>query len=151
MVPSSPNSSPLSEGQSEGRQSGEGRESEPPPNQHILIVEDDEPTQMLMQQILPETYDVDVVSDAEAALEAVRTAPYDLVLMDIGLKGKRDGIDLFYEMKEMEHWGDTKAIAVTAYALPGDRERILEAGFDDYVAKPFMRGDFLRAIAEVLS
>lgn len=115
----------------------------------VLIVEDDPPARMLMEELLPERYTVDVASTAAQAREAMDQRRYDVALIDIGLEGEQDGIKLLKTM-DGKGYDDTKTIAVTAYALPGDRERILEAGFDHYVAKPFSKEHFLGAIASVL-
>ncbi len=121
-----------------------------PASLSILIVEDDPPAQMLMEELLPKTYDVKVVSQSTAAKARMAETNYDLVLVDIGLEGDEDGLELLYEMDASGYWADTKSIAVTAYALPGDRRRILDAGFDHYIAKPFSRETFLRTIADVI-
>lgn len=121
-----------------------------PDGLQVLIVEDDPPARMLMEELLPKSYTVDIASTARDAREAMAKRNYQVVLIDIGLEGEEDGIKLLQTMDEEDYWSDTKAIAVTAYALPGDRQRILEAGFDDYVAKPFSRNHFLNAIAGVL-
>ena len=120
-----------------------------PTNQTVLVVEDDLSAQKLMRWFLPETYEVKFVASASAAHDALTQHSYDLVLMDIDLGGKRSGIDVLNDMPE-EAVTTTKVLAVTAYAMPGDRERLLDAGFDGYLAKPFTRARFLGALAGVL-
>ena len=125
-----------------------GAVSNLPTDQAVLVVEDDTSAQELMRWFLPETYDVDFVSSAPAAQEALENEPYDLILMDIDLGGRRSGIDVLNGMEE-EAIVATKVLAVTAYAMPGDRERLLDAGFDGYLAKPFTKDQFLRAFARL--
>lgn len=120
-----------------------------PPGLIVLVVENDTPAQELIQWLLPDSYEVQVVVDAVAAGEAIAQQTYDLVLMDIDLGGSKSGIDVLHEMSERAA-STTKVLAVTAYAMPGDRDRLLEAGFDGYLAKPFTRDRFMEAVADVL-
>jgi CheY-like chemotaxis protein len=122
-----------------------------PESLSVLIVEDDQPAQMLMEELLPSGYDVHVVAEADTARQMMTETNYDLVLVDIGLEGNEDGIELLQTMDADGYWTNTAAIAVTAYALPGDRRRIMDAGFDAYVSKPFTRDTFLTAIGDVLN
>jgi hypothetical protein len=117
----------------------------------MLIVEDNEDTQFLMQALLSELGDVRAVATAEEAIrEAHRRsqpsseeqgdippAPFDLCLVDINLGSGKSGTDLLKELRAMPSYRDTPLVVVTGYALPGDRERLLEMGFDAYVSKPF--------------
>lgn len=103
----------------------------------ILIVEDHAETALLMQYALRQQYRTDVVATADAALQQVAEAAYDGFLVDIGLRGPRNGIDVLEALRTRFAYQHTPIVAVTAHALPGDRQRFLDAGFDDYVAKPF--------------
>jgi CheY-like chemotaxis protein len=127
----------------------DGPESDLPTEQAVLVVEDDASAQELMRWLLPATYEVDYVDSAAAAQDALEQQSYDLILMDIDLGGRRSGVDVLNSMPE-EAATAAKTLAVTAYAMPGDRERLLEAGFHGYLAKPFTRDRFLHAIADVL-
>ena len=61
--------------------------------------------------------------------------PFDVLLSDIGLPD-RDGCELVAELRRRPEWRDKPALAISAYALPEDRERALKAGFDGFVTKP---------------
>lgn len=90
-------------------------------------------------------YKVDAVSNGIEVLEALGRHVYDLVLMNIGMP-KMDGIETARQIRR--HWKNgLKIIAITAYVLPGTRRRCIEAGMDDYIAKPAKLED----LAEVLS
>lgn len=118
---------------------------------HILLVEDDPATQQLVPAMLPDGWSCEVASAAAEARAAMRSTSYDVALIDIRLETREGGLELFEEMAEADYWADTSAIAVTAYALPGDQERFLEAGFDAYVAKPFAKDQLLGAIEDALA
>lgn len=110
----------------------------------LLIVEDHAETAVLMEYALRRWYRTDVVPTAEAALQQAATTAYDGFLVDIGLRGPRNGIDVLDALRAGSDGQGAPVLVVTAHALPGDRERFLDAGFDDYVAKPFAT-DALRA------
>ncbi len=71
-------------------------------------------------------------------MRSSRPGPYDVVLLDITLgTGMMSGVELLPRLRERAAFTEALFVAVTAYALPGDEERFLSAGFDRYVAKPF--------------
>ena len=112
----------------------------------ILLVEDNPDTQVLLSYLLRVAYQVDVVARVDEALAAAEATPYDVLLVDINLGEQRTGIDLLQALRTLPGYADTPVLALTAYAMPGDRERLLNEGFDDYVSKPFTRRDLVRAI-----
>lgn len=116
----------------------------------ILAVEDNSETQLLLKHLLKKDFDVTVVSGVDAALEAIEDRTFDILLLDINLSEERTGTDLLYLIREREEMKDAPAIALTAYAMPGDREDFLQEGFDQYVSKPFTRADLTKAIEKSL-
>ncbi|MCX8067335.1 MAG: ATP-binding protein [Anaerolineae bacterium] len=102
----------------------------------ILYVEDDPSSARLVQRILgAEGFDVRVVTDGIAALEAARQLRPALILMDINISGL-DGYEVTTRLRSLEELRDVPIIAVTAATLKGDRERALIAGCDGYIPKP---------------
>lgn len=102
----------------------------------ILVVEDNEQNAVLFKDILAlHGYEViEARNGEEAVKKAVEEKP-DLVLMDIQLP-VMDGMTAARAIKADPAARDIKIIAVTSYALKGDKEKMLEAGFADYIAKP---------------
>jgi len=84
-----------------------------------------------------------------ATLLAERPAPA-LVLLDIQLPG-RDGFGVLADVKKIEGDHPWKVVALTAHAMPGDRERALSAGFDGYITKPINVPTFTEEIGRYLS
>jgi len=118
---------------------------------HILAVEDNSETQLLLEHLLKESFEVIVVEGVDEALAAVDEQSFDALLLDINLSEQRTGTDLLHLLRERDDVSDVPAIALTAYAMPGDREDFLEAGFDQYVSKPFTRADLTDAIETSLA
>lgn len=112
----------------------------------VLAVEDNSETQLLLEHLLKKSFEVTVVAGVDEALEAVDENDFDILLLDINLSEERTGTDLLHLLRERDHMDSVPAIALTAYAMPGDREDFLEAGFDQYVSKPFTRADLTDAI-----
>lgn len=117
---------------------------------NILAVEDNSETQLLLKHLLKGSYDVEVVRGIESALDAVDDGSFDVLLLDINLSEDQTGTDLLHLIREREGMGEVPAVALTAYALPGDREDFLQKGFDEYVSKPFTRADLTEAIENTL-
>ncbi len=112
----------------------------------ILAVEDNSETQLLLKHLLKNSFDVHVVSGVDEALNAIGETVFDIFLLDINLSGQRTGTDLLHLLRQSDNCDNVPAIALTAYAMPGDREDFLDAGFDHYVSKPFTRSDLTSAI-----
>jgi CheY-like chemotaxis protein len=110
----------------------------------ILLVEDDHDTQQLLLALLEDAYDVTVASRAEEAYILAGQQEFDMILTDIDLGDGPDGADLLQQLRAMPEYASSPIVAVTAYALPGDKERFLEMGFTAYVSKPFDVDDLLR-------
>jgi len=117
----------------------------------ILAVEDNSETQLLLEHLLEGSYDVEVVPGVESALQAVDDSFFDVLLLDINLSEDETGTELLHRIRERDGMGDVSAVALTAYAMPGDREDFLQKGFNEYVSKPFTRADLTEAIENTLN
>ena len=76
--------------------------------------------------------------DGREVLRALDNQDYDLVLMDVGMP-EMDGISATQAIRRLQPDKGPKIVAVTAYALAGDREKCLEVGMDDYITKPVQK------------
>jgi two-component system, cell cycle response regulator DivK len=104
----------------------------------ILIVDDDEDNLLLMAYMLEHTYCSTLTAvDGLSALSIAQAFEPDLILLDI-LMPSMDGVEVVSHIRKDSRIKSIPVIAVTALALAGERERLLLAGFNDYVSKPFM-------------
>lgn len=103
-----------------------------------ILIADDQPMnrEMLEEMLISLGYEAIVTSNGEEALQKIEQAKPDLALIDIQMP-KLDGMALIQRIREKPHYATFPVIALTAYAMQGDRERMLEAGFTSYIAKPF--------------
>ncbi len=105
-------------------------------NPIILYIEDNPENRLLVRRILQaEGYTVVEAVDGPSGLEAAAASPPDLILLDINLP-EMDGYELVGRLRQIPGLATVPIIALTAYALKGDRERILAAGCDGYIQKP---------------
>jgi signal transduction histidine kinase/CheY-like chemotaxis protein len=115
----------------------------------VLLVEDD-PVNSLVASSLLRTIaaQVDVADGGEEALRAVQAHPYDVILMDCVMRGI-DGYEAVRRIRALERAGTvprSHIVALTASALPEDRERALASGMDAYVSKPYTLEDLKEAL-----
>ena len=113
----------------------------------ILIVEDDILNMKLMNDLLAaQGYRIVQSRNGSDVIELAREHSPDLVIMDIQLPG-RSGLEVTKALKADKGLTHIPIIAVTAFALRGDEERIRAAGCDDYIAKPISVADFLQQVS----
>jgi two-component system, cell cycle response regulator DivK len=114
---------------------------------NILLVEDNEVNRRLAGFLLrSHGYDVREAATAVAAFEMVNQDRPDLIVMDIQLPGI-DGLEATRKLKEQPATADIPVIAVTSYAMKGDREKALAAGCSGYVTKPIDKNTFIQEVA----
>lgn len=116
----------------------------------VLVVEDNEGNMYLCSRILESGgYEVIPATSGEEGVElAIKEKP-DLVLMDIQLPDM-DGLEVTKKIRESEADGKIPIIALTSYAMTGDREKVLSAGCTGYIEKPINPETFLAEIKKYL-
>jgi CheY-like chemotaxis protein len=116
----------------------------------ILLVEDDPGTVEVMQQELEFLgYEVTVAENGVEAVKMAISQLPDLIVMDIRLP-KMDGLRAATLIRDNPNTGNIPILAATVNALAGDREKCLEAGCNDYIAKPFTHRELGAAIKRLL-
>ena len=118
---------------------------------HVLVVDDDEDTLEAVRHLLEQAgARVTAVGSAGAAFQALEGEPPDVLLSDIGMPGE-DGISLIRRIRALdpERGGKVPAAAITAYTQPADRERVLSAGYQAFLAKPVDPRELAAAVARL--
>ncbi len=114
-----------------------------------ILLADDNPLNCRMTVLMLEKagHQIDVVNDGASAVEALRGKDYDLVLMDVQMPGV-DGLEATRRIRQLPAGrSGVPVIAITANAWPGDDQRCLAAGMNDYVTKPIDRARLLGKLA----
>jgi two-component system sensor histidine kinase/response regulator len=124
-----------------------------PQGRRVLLAEDNVVNQTLAVHLLQKRgYEVTVVGDGRAALDAIDNACFDVVLMDVQMP-EMDGFEATAAIraKEKSAGGHVPIVAMTAHALKGDQERCFAAGMDGYIAKPIRTSELFTAIERVIA
>ena len=112
----------------------------------ILLVEDNDLNQEVATELLNDVgFVVDLAENGQIALDKVRAANYDLVLMDMQMP-VMDGVTATMEIRKEARFKDLPVVAMTANAMQVDRDRCLAAGMNDHIAKPIDPEDLWKAL-----
>ncbi len=119
----------------------------------VLVVEDNPINRLLFEEYLvAKGMEVKTAEDGQDALKALAREPFDLVLMDVQMAGM-DGLEAVGRIRQGQcgsRASGLPVIALTAYAMDGDRERFLQAGMTDYLSKPVSLDDLWVCVSERL-
>ncbi len=116
----------------------------------VLVIEDNPTNRKLIGDILRlKGFEVSEAETALVGLELAQEGNFDVVLMDIQLPGM-DGLEATRRLRTDPRTRDLLVVAVTAHAMKGDEERILESGCDAYVTKPIAYKEFLETLNQLL-
>lgn len=116
----------------------------------VLVVEDNDVNRELVEDLLSVAgYAVVACPTGEEAMTWLSANRPDLILMDINLPGQ-DGLALTREIKARQETASVPVVALTAYAMNGDQDRILAAGCDGYISKPIDVPQFPAQVARFL-
>lgn len=117
----------------------------------IFIVEDNDLNLKLFKDLLMSNdYEVSYTQDGFDALDLAKSIMPDLILMDIQLHGI-SGFDIIKEIKADDKVKDIPIIAVTAFAMKDDKQRIMDSGCEEYISKPIAIDSFLKTIGDFIS
>ncbi len=117
----------------------------------ILIVDDNVQNLKLARVVLAvEGYQVQTAGNAEEAMRVLESFAPRLILMDLQLPGM-DGLQLTRLLRQDPAWRDVRIVALTAYAMKGDKEKALAAGCDGYITKPIDTERLPALVAEYLA
>ncbi len=116
----------------------------------LLIAEDDFENQKFLQLFLNRYFTVDICDSSLTFYELLSNEKYDIILMDISIKGEKNGLVLTKELKNNPDYSAIPIICYTAHAFNKDRINALEAGCDLYLSKPSDIHTLLNALFDLL-
>lgn len=117
----------------------------------VYVVEDNEKNMKLFKAILKLIPDVELFTETsgDRGLELIKSNNPDLIILDIQLP-VMSGIEICTELRKIEKFKSVPIIAVTSFAMKGDKERIMDAGFTEYTSKPIKVAEFREIVNKLL-
>ena len=117
----------------------------------IAVVEDNRKNLELFKAVLGMIPNLEIFTadNGKDGLELIKSEEPDIILLDIQLPDM-NGTDICKELRKIDKFKSTPIIAVTSFAMKGDKERIIESGFNDYISKPLNILDFRKKIQSLI-
>lgn len=117
----------------------------------IYVIEDDAKNMKLFAVILNTIPEIKLFceEDGKAGFDLIEKGDPDLIILDIQLP-TMNGIEICLKLRKLDKFKKVPIIAVTSFAMKGDKERILSAGFNDYVSKPIRVDSFIELVKKYL-
>lgn len=116
-----------------------------------LYIEDQVDSQILFKVQMKELKEIKFAVSFEEALPLLDSSHFDFIVMDINLQGEYNGLDALKIIHKMPGYENIPIIAVTAYVLPGDKEKFIATGFSDFISKPIFREKMIEALAKIFT
>jgi two-component system cell cycle response regulator DivK len=118
---------------------------------NVYVVEDNQKNMKLFEAILKLIPGVKIFTETrgDRGLELIKSGNPDLIILDIQLP-EISGLDITKKLRKIDKYKNVPIIAVTSFAMKGDKERILDAGVNEYVAKPIKVQDFRELVKKTI-
>jgi PAS domain S-box-containing protein len=114
-----------------------------------LYIEDQVDSQILFKVQMKGLKEIRFCASFEEALPVLETQRFDFIVMDINLQGEYNGLDALKIIHRMPGFDHVPIIAVTAYVLPGDKEKFIATGFNDFISKPIFREKMVESLEKI--
>ena len=114
-----------------------------------LYIEDQIDSQILFKVQMKELKEIKYAVSFEEALPLLDNGQFDFIVMDINLQGEYNGLDALKIIHKMPAYEKIPIIAVTAYVLPGDKEKFIVTGFNDFISKPIFREKMIDSLERI--
>ncbi|MCL5029871.1 MAG: PAS domain S-box protein [Bacteroidetes bacterium] len=114
-----------------------------------LYIEDQIDSQILFKVQMKELKEIKFAVSFEEALPLLDSCHFDFIVMDINLQGEYNGLDALRIIHKMPGYENIPIVAVTAYVLPGDKEKFIAAGFNDFISKPIFREKMIDSLEKI--
>ena len=116
----------------------------------LLVVEDDYENQKFLQIFLKRKFDLSICDSAETFYEKLGENSFDIILMDISLRGKKDGLQLTKELREQEKYKALPVVGLSAHAFQRDKDNAYNAGVDVFLTKPVQNDILMETLIKTL-
>jgi CheY-like chemotaxis protein len=116
---------------------------------NLLIVDNDDSSRDIIKLFLKDLYNMEFADSGEKAFRIVNDKKFDIILMDINLGKGMSGVETTKEIKKIERYKNVPIVAITGFAMRGDREEFLQAGCTHYLSKPFSRAKLIKLLDEI--
>ncbi len=116
----------------------------------LLIVEDDSENQKVLRALLKRNFDIDICDSETTFYECLSAKEYDIILMDISLRGDKDGLELTTEVRQNPQYSKLPIVALTAHAFQKDKDNAYKSGVDFFLTKPVQSKYLLESLNMVL-
>ena len=116
-----------------------------------LYIEDQVDSQILFKVQMKELKEIKFAVSFEEALPLLSTYHFDFLVIDINLQGEYNGLDALRIIHKMPGLENIPIIAVTAYVLPGDREKFIASGFNDFISKPIFHAKLIEVLGKIFT
>ena len=116
----------------------------------ILLVEDDIASQLITKLYLKNHCQIEQVDTGEKAIQKASEKDYNAIFMDINMKGI-GGVEAAKKIRDIDNYYNKPIVALTAYAMKGDKEKFLSMGFDYYLSKPFTKEQLLNLFNSIFN
>lgn len=114
-----------------------------------LYIEDQVDSQILFKVQMKDLKNIQFAASFEDALPLLETHEFDFIIMDINLQGEYNGLDALKVIHQIPKFQSIPVIAVTAYVLPGDKEKFIATGFTDFISKPIFRDKLVESLNKI--
>ena len=117
----------------------------------VYVIEDNEKNMKLFRAILKIIPEIEIFEEirGDKGYELIKSGDPDLVILDIQLP-EMSGIEICSALRKIEKFKYVPIIAVTSFAMKGDKERIMDAGFTEYISKPIKVAEFRALVNKIL-
>ena len=114
-----------------------------------LYIEDQVDSQILFRVQMKDLKNIQFATSFEEALPLLDSNVFDFIIMDINLQGEYNGLDALKIIHQIPKLQNIPVIAVTAYVLPGDKEKFIATGFTDFISKPIFRDKLVESLKKI--
>lgn len=116
----------------------------------LLVVEDDYENQKFLQIFLKRKFELELCDSSDTFYEKLDRNKFDIILMDISLRGKKDGLQLTKELREREEYSNLPIVGLSAHAFQRDKDNAYNAGVDVFLTKPVQNDVLMDTLIKTL-